>query len=592
MPSVIDLDFFMKRCDFSTTDVNNRKIISEARTAMKFINRTVFAGGLFIILIALSCTHEREVPQKSLVLFNGNIITVDASQPRADTVIVKGDRITFVGTYEKAKAHVPPQARVIDLRGKTLIPGFNDDHTHTFGAGNFFERPLLWGKSCEEITEIVRAETARKEPGELITGNSWDYTTCPNPHKSMLDRVAPDNPVFLYQYSGHAAWVNSKKLEELGIDRDTPDPKGGQIVRDENGEPTGILRDTAMGTSNTQYLTNLIIPSRHRSIIDRMLKLYREAGITSVQDNTWEPFTALLLARYRDDGKLTCRFTCWPYGDIGYVRHLMLLASYDDRWVLPGPTKHFADGAFSTRTGWLSEAYADEPQNYGSPRYTDEEIEDVVMSAAQDRRQITFHAIGDRAVHQVIDAIEKAQQQYPWTKTLRFRIEHVQIVMPEDIPRMKALGIVACVQPFTLCTPRKDITLLGPERAKQAYPFYSMFKAGVHLAFGSDVPAEVDYQPLLALYYAVTRKNKEGTFGPLNASECFTPLEALYCYTMGSAYAEFMEAEKGSITEGKLADMVILSEDLTAVKPERIKGIDVLMTIVGGSVVYERKGAF
>lgn len=551
----------------------------------------VFSLFAFITIAGCSPPNQPDPGTRETLYFNAKVITVDSSNPRAEAVIVSGERIVFVGSTHEATARVSARARKINLKGKTLVPGFNDDHTHTLAAGSFYLQPILWGKSCAEIIEIVKKEAAKKKPGELITASSWDYPTCPKPHKSMLDRAAPNNPVFLTQYSGHAAWVNSLQLKEMGIDRNTPDPEGGQIVRDENGEPTGILRDTAMGSSEyLDFAKQILSSSRHRAIIDKSLELYRIAGITSVQDNTWEPFTVRLLNKYRGQAKLSARFACWQLGDSFLEPLPRWFGSYDSLWVRKGLTKYFADGAFSTRTGWLFEEYADERGNTGSPRYKDADIEKLVMDAAKERRQISFHAIGDRAVHQVLDMYEKAQKKYPWTRELRFRIEHVQLVKPQDIARMKALGVVACVQPFTISSPDKDLVLLGPARARQAYPFHSFIKNGIPVAFGSDIPAEVDYEPLLCIYYAVTRKNKAGTLGPLNPAERFTPEEALHCYTMGSAYAEFMEKEKGSITKGKLADMALLSEDLTAIPHDAIRDIKVLMTIVGGNVVYDREG--
>jgi len=298
--------------------------------------------------------------------------------------------------------------------------------------------------------------------------------------------------------------------------------------------------------------------------MERALVLFREEGITSVQDNTWMPMTGWTLHKLRKEGRLTCRFTQWPYGDPGFARLLMKLVPCDGKWLRPGPVKFFADGAFSTRTAWLlDEAYADEKGNFGSPIYKREKMESIVMEAAK---------------------------RYPHVPELRFRLEHVQLASPEDIKKMKKLGMVACVQPFALYNPKKDITLLGKERARRAYPYRSLYDAGVPVAFGSDIPAEVDFEPLLGIYYAVTRKSKDGADGPLNLTERFTPLEALYCYTMGSAYAEFMEKEKGSLTAGKLADMAVLSDDLTRVPPEKIKDIKVLLTVAGGAIVYERDG--
>lgn len=556
------------------------------------MKKIIITAMLGVTVLAFSSVESHKADRADLVIHNANIITVDRDMPRASAVAVSGERIIYVGDDHKAKNLALPDARIIDLQGKTLIPGFNDDHVHTLAAGAFYLQPILWKMSCEEIAEVVAKEAENSEPGEIIMGNSWDYPTCPEPHKSILDKAAPQNPVFLVQYSGHAAWVNSRMLEKMDIDKDTEDPEGGQIVRDENGEPTGVLRDTAMGNYQyKQYIKQILDPREHRRVLDKALDLYRKAGITSVQDNTWEPLTARLLTKYRDKGKLTCRFTCWPYGQIKGMPHLMAFVPFDDTWVRKGLWKYFADGAFSTRTAWMSEPYADEPGNTGSPRMSPEKMQKIVIKAAKNRRQITFHAIGDRAIHEVLNAVENAQQEYSGTRDLRLRMEHVQIVQQGDIKRMKELGVVAAVQPFTISTPQKDVTLLGKERARRAYPFKSIRRAGVPVAFGSDVPAEVDYQPLLSIYYAVTRKNKEGDRGPLNPDECFTPEQALYAYTMGSAYAEFMEDEKGSITEGKLADMTVLQKDLTAVTHESIKDIRVDMTIVGGKTVYENPEA-
>lgn len=545
---------------------------------------------LCIAIIAYLTDGYQENDNTSILLFNGNIITVDSTTSKPEAVFIKGSRIYFTGTLQDARKLTDANTITINLKGRTLIPGFNDNHTHTLAAGSFYSEAILWNKTCEEIAVIISQEAKTKKPGELISGNSWDYTTCPKPHKSLLDKAAPNNPVFLTQYSGHAAWVNSRMLEEMGIDKNTPDPKGGQIVRDDKGEPTGILRDTAMGTSEYgKFIKQILSPSLHKKLITKALILYKEAGITSVQDNTWEPFTVRLLKKYRNSQELSTRFTCWPMGNSPLYYAFTWFASFDknDYWVRKGLVKYFADGAFSTRTAWLSQEYADEPGNFGSPRYTTQELETIVMEAAKEKQQITFHAIGDRAVTEVLNAVEKAQAVYPWTNTLRFRIEHIQIINPNDIQRMKNLGIVACVQPFTLCNPKKDETLLGKARAKKAYMFYSIYKAGIPVAFGSDIPAEVDYQPLLGIYYAVTRKSKDGTMGPLNKDECFSPYEALYCYTMGSAYAEFMENEKGSITKGKLADFVVLSDNLLTVPVHTIKDIKVLMTITGGRIVYK-----
>ncbi len=526
-----------------------------------------------------------------LLLYNANIITVDASNPKADAVLISNDRIRYVGSRDQALSLASPDLKKINLHGKTVIPGFNDNHTHAFLAGRSFQLPNLQGKTCDEIESIIRKEANGKQPGEIISGTSWDYTTCPRPHKDILDRAAPNNPVFLTQYSGHAAWVNSMMLAKLKINRDTPDPKGGQIVRDENGDPTGILREPqAISLSSfADQIKDVLVPKKHKKILREVLQNFRTLGITSVQDNTWGPFTVWHLNSFKKKGELTCRFTCWPFGYIKGLHHLMKLASYDDLWIRKGPVKYIADGAFSPRTAWLrSYHYADEPHNFGSPDYTQTEMDNIMANAARSHSQVVIHAIGDGAVHQVLNSVENAGKQYPGIHNLRIRIEHLQLVDRDDIKRMKQLGVIACIQPFSLCNPEKDVTILGLEQARTAYPFRTMLNAGIPISFGSDVPAEIECNPLLGIYYAVTRKDQTGSFGPLNPEQCFTPYEALYCYTMGSAFGEMSENEKGSITKGKLADMTVLSDDLTNVKKENIKNIEVLLTIVGGKIVYEK----
>lgn len=562
-------------------------IVLAALAAVLFI-----AAGGYLYFRFLSPLDENRTAVTPLLFFNGTIITMDEKNPRAEAVLVNGETITHVGSLADAEALSPKGTRKIDLRGKTLIPGFNDNHTHSMAAGSFYSELMLWGKSCKEIAREVKKEADTRSPGKTIYGNLWDYTACPAPHRKILDEAAPNNPVFLIQYSAHAAWANSAQLAKMKIDRNTPDPMGGSIGRDSSGEPNGILNDTAMGSVvDDKYISILLDEGMHRKFLNKILGLYAAAGITSVQDNTWEIFTARMLGRYLADGNLTARFTCGSqYG--GYLEFLFnMLTSFTpgSLWIREGIIKVFADGAFSTRTAWLFEPYAGDPSNTGRPRYEPAELERIVMDAAKRKKRLQIHAIGDRAVHEALNAIEKAQGLYPWTKDLRMRLEHVQLIKAEDVVRMKNLGVLAAVQPFALAYPEKDRALLGEKRAAAAYPYLTLLKAGVPVSFGSDTPAEVEFQPLLGIHYAVNRTNKTGSVGPLNPSERFTPEQALYAYTMGSAYAEFMEDRKGSITKGRLADLVVLSANPLAVQHGKIKEIEVLCTIVGGKVVYERK---
>lgn len=551
------------------------------------------------LVLLLATTHfgcSDAVPPQSgdLVLHSAQILTMDDRLPNANAVWLARGTIQAVGTDREVLALAPADAKRIDLAGRTVVPGFNDNHTHAFAAGRLFEKPVLFRKSCEEIEAIVAAEAQRLPEGEWIEGAHWDYPTCPAPHRDRLDRAAPEHPVSLIQFSGHAAWVNSRMLERLGIDRNTPDPEGGQIVRDAAGEPTGVLRDTAMPSAGAGVARDLLFPDPHRRHLRKALALFREAGITSVQDNAWQPLSVWHLASLRDRGELTARFSLWPLGESPWIRRLMGLAngSLDEAWLRPGPAKHFADGAFSTRTAWLhGEAYADEPGNFGAPRYEAAEIESLYLDAARDRRQIAVHAIGDAAVSQLLDALEAVQQEVPDLPSLRMRFEHVQLVAEGDVERMKSLGVVANIHPFALASPAKDLRLLGADRARRAYPYRTMIDAGVAVSCGSDLPAEVEFHPMLAIDYLVNRKNIARDAGPLNAEERLTPEQALHCYTMGSAYAEFAEDQKGSIRVGKFADLVVLNANPTRVATESLKDIAVELTIVGGRVVYDASGS-
>jgi len=541
-----------------------------------------------ILISMIAAGPLRAAEPASLVLKNANVITLDEKRPAASAVAARGETIVYVGDDAGAPAFLGPKTEVLDLAGKTVIPGFNDVHVHALPGGLFYLEPNLWGKSCEEIVAVVAEEVKKARPGEIITANSWDYPTCPNPHRKLLDPVSPQNPVVLTQFSGHACWVNSAMLKKLGYTAKTQDPEGGKIDRDPDGTPTGILRDKAAFPAQARALL-LVKKERREAALEEALRLFRENGITSVQDNTWDPRTLALLRQLQKEGRLTCRFTCWSYAGYSIGPKLMKLGRYDDPWIRPGPWKLYADGAFSTRTGWMTEAYAGEPDNFGLPMMEPAQLAAFYLKAAKQKKQIAMHAIGDRAAHEVLNAVEKSAARYPQARQLRHRIEHAQIMLPEDIPRLARLGMVAAIQPFAASQPQKDLDILGPERARIAYPYRSLQDAGVPIALGSDLPAEVDFQPLLNIYYAVTRKNKAGDQGPLNPQECLTVEQALRAYTLGSAYAEFMEDKKGSIEVGKLADFAVLSRDPLSVEPAALKDVQVEMTIVGGRIVHRNR---
>jgi hypothetical protein len=517
---------------------------------------------------------------EELLLTGGGVLTMDPARPRAEAVLVRGERIAAVGSAAQLAALASPSARRLDLAGGCLIPGFNDNHLHAMSMGEYSTRVRVHGLGPREILEVLRERYGDARRGQILWAYGWDYPQVPSPHRSLLDEAFPDNPVVLYQFSGHAAWVNSAMLARLGIRRQTPDPVGGEIVRDSGGEPTGILRDAAIYPLHLRRMRRHVFDRELRArLLDACLGLLAEAGITSVQDNTWVPTTVWALIERRRAGRLTCRFTCWAYGNDRWMRPLMELARYDRLWVRRGPWKYLMDGTFSTHTAWMLEPYAGEADNFGKPNGTPSDLLRILRQAERARRQVAFHAIGDRMIRAILDAVQQAGARRPAVRGLRLRLEHAQIWDPSDIPRPAGLGVLVAAQPTALGSPQKDEAILGRERAARAYPFASLLASGARLSFGSDFPGEIEYRPLEAIHRAVNRP------GP----ERISAAEALACYTRESAYAEFMEQEKGTLAPGKLADLVVLSEDPTAAAPERIRDIRVRMTIVGGRTVFERQ---
>ncbi len=520
-----------------------------------------------------------------ITLFHGGtVLTMDDRRSEAEALSMRGERILAVGALEDVRAESlrhGESVESIDLKGRALLPGFNDDHIHLVGMGDYFSRPPLGGLSAEEIVAVLREFYRDAEPGAPLYGQGWDYPDCPNPHREILDRAFPDNPVALFQFSGHGAWVSSSMLKRLKIARSTPDPAGGRILRDSSGEPTGILLDAAARPIHRLRSDRMLRDEGVReSLLERSFALLRENGITSVQDNTWFPQTLRALRSLERRGRLTARVSCWSDGRSRYRRWVLDHARYDrsrpggpGAMITRGPVKYFLDGTFSTRTAWLTAPYEGEPDNVGLAMGSTEWLGKLVSVMVRRRRQLAFHAIGDRAVQALVEALGATRK----APEIRMRIEHGQLIRGEDIGRIRDLGIVVSSQPTALATPEKDRKLLGLERALRAYPYRSLLDAGVPLAFGSDIPGESSFEPILAIHNTVNR----------DSPERITAAEALRCYTLGSAYAEKKEDEKGSLAPGKLADLVVLSENPLTVAPRRIKEIRVVTTIVGGKVVYQ-----
>jgi predicted amidohydrolase YtcJ len=510
------------------------------------------------------------------LFYNATIITLDQKIPRARGLLVSGDTIGELYTREQQWESLPASVERIDLEGKTVVPGFNDNHLHTISLGEHLNAPDLSGLNREQILERVKPLYQEAGPGEPVIAYRWDYKDCPEPHRDILDKAFPDKPVVLVQFSGHALWLNSQALNLIGISRSSGDKSGRTVLRDKQGEPTGIVREMSLNDFMAWYFKRI---NRNRSLAQRYIHYslaeFRKYGITSVQDNTWFFRTIGTLNRMCRAKELTCRFSCWSYGERPFTARLFEFRPTCTPWVTQGVRKHFLDGTFSARSAWLTEPYAGEPDNYGSGRPA-EEIIPILEKAARQKKQAAFHAIGDRAVKEFLDAVEQVEKRHPGVIDLRLRLEHTQLVRKEDMGRLRDLGILVAAQPSAMEDPQKDRKLLGEERALRAYPYRSLLDEGVRLSFGSDVPGERTLNPLLSIHFAV---NRAGT-------EAITAEEAITCYTAGSSYAEFKEEYKGSLCPGNLADFILLSDDPTAVPGLRIKDIQVEMTVVGGEIVY------
>ena len=511
------------------------------------------------------------------LLFNGNVITMDDTQPKAEALVVRGERLAFIGNKEEALKNVRQECQRIDLKGMTVVPGFNDNHIHAVQVGDCPARPNLSGLDEEGIITLLKKEYGDSNPDVLMYAFGWDYSTCPNPHKSLLDAVFPSNPVILYQYSGHAVWVNTEALNKMGIKRNSPDPPNGEILRDPDGGLTGVIREPySNGFLIRHYMKLQMNKSLNRECLRSALNKFKEYGITSIQDNTWFPTTVNNLAKLHKERELTCRFSCWSLGESPIARLFMALPRYNAQWYHRGLVKFSLDGAFSTHTAWLTEHYADEAGNSGKGK-DGHEIRKRLIPVLKKKRQAGFHAIGDRSIKELLDVAEELDKEFSLVPELRLRLEHAQLIRPEDFSRIKRLGILVAVQPSALANRVQDISLLGRDRAARAYPYRSLLDEGIPLSFGTDAPAETTYNPLEVIHHAVNRDD----------AERITPEEALKCYTVGSAFAERCENEKGSIAAGKFADLAVLSENILEIKPDQIKNTTVKMTMVGGRIVHQ-----
>jgi hypothetical protein len=523
------------------------------------------------------------------ILVNGRIHTVDAGRPSAEAVAICGERIGAVGNNAEIRALAGERTRVIDVNGRLVVPGFNDAHVHFIdGADELVGVNLRGAKSEREFAGIL-AEYAKKRPkGRWILNGYWDHEAWQSralPTRALIDTGTPDHPVFVQRLDGHMGLANSAALRLAGITRDTQAPDGGTIVRDASGEPTGILKDNAMG-----LVLRAVPPPTVGDVTERAragLRHAAERGVTTIQDLTASATELAVYQTLREQGELTARiYSTQGHGIAGLV-DAGVKTGFGDEWIRIGGIKLFADGSMGSGTAAFFEPYADDPSTRGLLIQSPEELEKQMREADAAGFQLVVHAIGDRANAIVIDAIEKVEQANG-RRDRRARIEHAQVVRHPDKARMARLGIIASIQPsHCIDDMRWAERRIGRERCAIAYDFRSFVDAGVRVAFGTDWFVE-PLDPMIGLYAAVTRQFPDGTpAGGWFPEEKITMAQAIEYYTLGSAYAQFAEKDKGSIAAGKLADLVVLSKDVFSIPAREILETRPVLTMVGGRIVFE-----
>ncbi|MBC7224028.1 MAG: amidohydrolase [Anaerolineae bacterium] len=532
---------------------------------------------------------------QSLLLTHGVVRTMDPALPVADAVLIVGNRIAAVGPAAEVRLAAPAGTETLDLGRLLVLPAFTDAHVHLVEFAISLQTIRLDdARSREEVVARVAEAARERPPGEWILGQGWDRNLWPDPsfpHHADLDRVAPDHPVALDSKDLHSLWVNSLALRLAGITAQTPDPPGGEIVRDAHGEPSGILKENP-----ARMLVRRVIP---RPGPGQMRRLLQEAtrrawaqGVTAVHVPEDVP-AFRLLQDLRREGALGLRVLMHlTEQSVDGAIQAGVQSGFGDDCLRVGGVKVFLDGALGSRTAEMLEPYLTEPGNFGIPVMSDEDLHGLLLAASRAGIAAAIHAIGDRANRRALDALERvradeAKRDVPRDR-LRHRIEHVQLLHPDDLPRLAALDVIASVQPsHAVADMEMAERYWGSERCRLAYAYGSLWRSGARLALGSDCPVE-DLNPLAGIHAAVTRRRPDGLPGPegWNPQERLTVEQAVWGFTMGGAYAAGEEGQRGSITPGKLADLVILSEDIFRAEPDAILGTEVVATILDGQVVY------
>jgi predicted amidohydrolase YtcJ len=546
-----------------------------------------------VIILNWSTPASAQESPHTVYYLHGRIYTNDPAKPWAEAMSVRDGKIRCIGTISYVLLDCGGSeegVETIQLKGKFVMPGFNDAHVHLgYAAQGMLSVQLNGVASIEELQKRLADAVAQHKEGEWITGAGWDHTLWPDkkfPNRQQLDEVSPKNPVIFTHVSGHVAIANSLALQHAEIDKSTPNPPGGQIEHDPAGEPTGMLEEDSAMEMVKQRVPGATDDRRRRGI-EMVLADVAKNGVTSVQDNSdWEDFLAYL--QLKQEGKLTVRITEWlPFNTaLNDLQNMRSEGGVSDPWLKTGALKMVTDGALGSRTAAMLAPYSDDATKSGIMIMEPDKLRQMAIERDRVGFQLNFHAIGDKANRVALDVFE-AVAKANGPRDRRDRVEHAQVLAPEDLPRFAKLGVIASMQPSHQTTDMRWAEERIGDRIKGAYAWNSLLKSGAHLAFGTDYPVEV-ISPFRGLYACVTRELPDG--GPRlgwQPQEKITLDECIKAYTSGAAYAQFEDGKKGQLKSGQYADFIILSTDITKAPPSDYTKIQVLQTVVGGRTVYK-----
>ena len=562
---------------------------------------------LVVLIATVSANQPATVEPATLVLRNGKIVTVEDKMPEAQAIAIRGDRILALATTDAGiQRYIGPATKVIDLRGQLAIPGLVESHGHFMGFGQSkMTLDMLDVKDWNEIVGMVAAAAKQAKPGDWIIGRGWHqekWSSVPQPNvegfpfHDGLSKVSPNNPVMLTHASGHASFVNAAAMAAAGLTGTTPDPPGGEILKDKSGRPIGLLRETASGIVGRALDAWRAKKTPEERVADarRQIELAvqgsLEKGVTSFHDAGANFATLDMYRQAAADGLLGVRLWVMVRDSNDNLR--ARLAQYKavglaDNHLTIAAIKVTADGALGSRGALMLEPYTDSPSSTGLATVPIESIADTAKIAIDSSVQLCVHAIGDRANREVLNVFERTFAQYPAQKDLRWRIEHAQHIHPSDIPRFGKLGVIAAMQGIHATSDAPYvIARLGPARAESgAYVWQRLIQSGAIVANGTDVPVE-RIDPMASFHATVTRKTKDGAV--FYGDQKMTRAQALKSYTWNGAYAAKEESLKGSLAPGKLADITVLSKDIMTIAEDEIPSTTVVYTIVGGKVAYSK----